>query len=422
MSDSTHELLTYGIAAAKAHEVLEARTCLERLMSLDPEEEEVQEAYYWLSEISTDPQEKRQYIESMLANNPGDMRARRKLLILDGKLLPGEVVDPDLIATTIPAPAPGDVDRFTCPNCGGRMTFTPDGSALTCEYCASKQGLAHKSDHSAGEDFALAMAQAQGHLTPTSVQTYDCQGCGASFILPAGRLTITCPHCGSAYVVKNASSRDYILPDSLIPFTVDENTAREVLADWFKSRHFDELPHVKHGLGVYLPAWLFDMGGMVEWHAYVQEGKVVRPVSGEEVVLRGNVIIPAMKNLPDVVKKELSKFNLSGLVPYDPRYLVDWTAETYQIAMGDASLDAREVALALEKREIVARNAEQLSNLTTTSANMVINTFRLILFPVWLTTYLVQEETYNLVINGQTASVSGDAPASGLVGWMKKIL
>ena len=53
------------------------------------------EACYWLSEVSDDPTEKRSLLEEILANNFGDARARRKLAILDGKIKPEEIVDPD---------------------------------------------------------------------------------------------------------------------------------------------------------------------------------------------------------------------------------------------------------------------------------------------------------------------------------------
>src|SRR5512146_408042 len=103
MPSATYDLLIRGRAAAKSKEAREARSNLERLLRLDPPLDERLEALYWLSEVSEDPKEKRAYLEEILANNLGDVRARRKLSILDGKIKPDEIVDPD----RVPAPAPG---------------------------------------------------------------------------------------------------------------------------------------------------------------------------------------------------------------------------------------------------------------------------------------------------------------------------
>ena len=67
-------------------------------------------------------------LESILANDPTEARARRKLAILDGKLKPDEIVDPDHLAQPPPdTQEANDPKRFICPKCGGRMTYTPDG-------------------------------------------------------------------------------------------------------------------------------------------------------------------------------------------------------------------------------------------------------------------------------------------------------
>jgi len=103
--------------------------------------------------------------------------ARRDLAVMDGKLNASAIVDPD----RMPAPVTGmvtvQVDRFTCPKCGGRMVYAPDGVSLICEYCNRTQRLSTTTG-SGEQDFIVAMANGSGQRSPVAVQTFRCQGCG----------------------------------------------------------------------------------------------------------------------------------------------------------------------------------------------------------------------------------------------------
>ena len=74
MGDEARDILVRGIAAAKAKEMEEARHYLEWALNLEPDPDQAEEAWYWLSEISLDPAEKRRWLDDLLANNPGCAR------------------------------------------------------------------------------------------------------------------------------------------------------------------------------------------------------------------------------------------------------------------------------------------------------------------------------------------------------------
>lgn len=89
------------------------------------------DAYYYLFKIAEENEEKLKYINSILENDPLDVRARRELAILNGDLKQEDMIDPDRLpkqkSVTVKN-KPGE--RFMCPKCGGRMIFTPDGQSL----------------------------------------------------------------------------------------------------------------------------------------------------------------------------------------------------------------------------------------------------------------------------------------------------
>lgn len=419
MSDTTRDLLAHGIAAAKAHEYDEAQYYLERLLEMDAPEDERMDAYYYLSEAATDPKSKRNWLEEVLARNPFDARARRSLAILDGKIKPAEVIDPDRFIV------PGgdgeenvDASRFVCPKCGGKMVYTPDGTSITCESCASQSDELNKSNISVEQDFFLALATAMGHSNPVNRHIGNCEGCGAEFILPPECLTITCPYCNSAHFVR--AKRDLFTPTTIIPMGIDENQARNCLRNWFEKQPPEEPVRVFPAMGIYFPVWSFTIGGTVEWSGMVHIGRNWETVNGTEVVLVQNVLINAGSHLPELFFDETHHYDLNGVVPFEEGYLADWTAETYQVSVADASLDARATAMHIEKAKILAGQTASLKDFRLSTAGLVVEGFQLLLLPAWLTTYSSAGKAWRVMINGQTGNVRDERKKNG--DWMSFFL
>lgn len=188
MSASARDLLVRGIAAAKAREIEEARFYLEWVLRTDANRQQQIEAWWWLSEISEDPAEKRDCLENVLANEPGHAQARRSLAILDGRLDPDEVIDPNRLpdaSTAAETPQPTRTRQFTCPRCGGQMSYSPDGQSLICAGCHHQMSLTEAleaGDTVEEQDFAVALATAKGHTRAMTIHSFQCQGCGASFV------------------------------------------------------------------------------------------------------------------------------------------------------------------------------------------------------------------------------------------------
>jgi hypothetical protein len=427
MPSATYDLLIRGRAAAKSGEAREARNNLERLLRLDPPQDERLEALYWLSEVCEDPKEKRSYLEEILANNLGDVRARRKLAILDGKIKPDEIVDPD----QVPAPAPGspqaaDVRSFTCPRCGGRMVYAPDGRTLTCDYCESREEINSPQGASVNdpeEDFLVAMVTAKAQHKPITAQAVTCTGCAASFILPPETLTQTCPYCNTPYAVEQIEMRQLDAPDGVLPFALDEEGARRCLRAWLEKNAPEGPLRVSHGIGIYLPVWMFNMGGQVDWSGWIVKQKRYVPVSGSRVVGRYDILVPASQHLPERLLSAIYSFDLDGLQPYDPRYLAGILAETFQISAAQASLKAREMAMRDEKRDILASEARgAVEGFSMRTSNMLVESYRLALLPFWKIFFLAGERRYDIVVNGQNGKITGERPSRGLLGWVKELL
>ena len=192
--------------------------------------------------------------------------------------------------------------------------------------------------------------------------------------------------------------------------------------------------------GIYLPMWTFDLMGEVGWRSSepkgrqrssgalisISEGGIHFGTEGQGNRIEGRVgyegthyvlvddaIVPASHRVPFALRGVFEQFDLSRALPYDPTFLSDWPAEIYELAVGDASLVARQQVLKKAGADIRIQatiQAGDLQNLQTFSRNLSVQSYKLLLVPVWLANYRYENETYMVVVNGQTEQVFGEQP------------
>jgi predicted RNA-binding Zn-ribbon protein involved in translation (DUF1610 family) len=275
------------------------------------------------------------------------------------------------------------------------------------------------------QDFAATLPTARGHRWELATErALACQGCGATITLPPSQIAATCPFCGSA-VVASTESRELIQPEGVLPFQFDAKATLQHIRRWLEQQRFrpgdlDEAATIAPPRGVYLPFWLFDVSGEVKWNGLVQEGSGRNarwvPRTGSYLVYHNDLPIPASHSLPADLLGKLNDIDTQALVPYSTDSLADWSVEIYQISMADASLVARQHALNEAKKHIrdLTLGGETVRDLSYNSTGIAIDTYRLALLPVWVSSYRYRGQPYALIVNGQAGTVEGHVPRSGL--------
>lgn len=416
-SDYAKELLRSGIIDAKTGSKDTARRYLDRAIYMAGSHDVLAEAWFWMSEVIEDPVEKRKALENCLSHDLHHTRARRSLAILDGKLKADDVIDPDKLPAAPEGLREVQAERFMCPKCGGRMTFSPDGSSLVCDYCARQNPLGAGGGAENEKDFIVAMATIKGHGKPLQEQVFHCNGCGAEFILPPKQISANCAYCDSPHVVSLEKSKDLVAPNSILPFAFDQKRATRLLIDWVEGSNIK--PEKKVGLprGIYLPVWTFDIGGFIDYTGEIVEDddnpftkrreKKVTRINDQYPVMVNDLALPASRKLSQVFMKLIPSFDFSALKEYDPRYLASWLAEVYDVPMADASLDARSIAFKELKKQL-PNLLNDVKLVSASSAGMLVESFKLALLPVWMTELPFGGREHLVLINGQNGTVGSD--------------
>jgi len=431
------ELLRSGIIEARAGNREGARRYFDRAVYSSNDHDVLAEAWFWMSQVIDEPLEKRKALENCLVHDLYHARARRSLAILDGKLKVDEIVDPDHLPPAPQGLHAADAKRFMCPKCGGRMSFTPDGQSLHCEYCSRSQRFTTQPGTAHEKDFIIAMATARGHGKPLNQQVFHCEGCGCEFILPPDQISSNCAYCDSPYVVNWEAEEELLAPDGIIPHAFNQKRAIQLLVEWVKSNKIKPEKQVDLPRGVYLPLWTFDVGGQIEYVGEITE-KNDRPfqfnleqpettrVSSGYAIQVNDIPIPAARKLSAVFLKLIPSFDLEAVRPYDPGYLATWPAEVYDIPMAEASLDARAQTLSRYKNEEL-QGSLPMQIISRSSAKMSVESFRLDLLPVWVTEIPFGGREHLLLINGQNGTVASDLPeksnkSGGLMDYLADLL
>ena len=391
------------------------------------------EAWHGLSQIFEEPEEKRSCLEHAIALNSSMGAARRDLAILDGHISADEVVDPDQIHENRKVVTETAVaKKHACPRCDGGMLYSAEQEAYHCQFCGFSQTVVEQ--EAAGENggfgvgkfeqnFMTALATAKGHLSPINLRVLQCQSCTTEFMLSPETLSVTCPYCESVFVTEAAESNEIMPPHALLPFSIAQDRAETILRAWLKKERVSPT-QIAPLVGIYQPLWTFDIGGEVKWRGVIERNDVRVPVSGNKLIFFDDVLVPGSRHVSKQLLRNFQMFDLSEIEAYDPRFLANWPAERYTIPLADASLNGRKRVLkSLRKRpQQLTNRSEHVSQLQVNMQKVVIESFKLLLLPVWVGHYVANDTEFEVTINGQNGRIMAERPfhlIKKVMSWFK---
>jgi len=243
-------------------------------------------------------------------------------------------------------------------------------------------------------------------------------------------------------VITAAVSPDLPAIESLVPFEIPDNQVDGLFRKWlgegfFRPRDLSEKANSHLMRSVYVPIWTCKGSAQSTWSASagyfreqqesytrtdaegnsVQETRSVtitdwRPASGDHQEDYDRVLVSASKGLPQDWIQRLGGINWDKETKYDDQFLFGRETES-------PSID-RASALKFATDEMKDREQGACGSLVPgdTQRDLRVNTRitdaagALLYLPVWLGSFEYNAKIYRCVVNGQTGSVSGEAPIS----------
>ncbi|KAA0209823.1 zinc ribbon domain-containing protein [bacterium] len=335
-----------------------------------------------------------------------------------------------------------------CAQCGAELEFKPGQGTLKCNYCGHTQQITFKEGAAVIEyDLNDAMARYLGRTAappPAGVHQIKCQECGAEIVIPSGEQTARCDYCGSRKTVDVPMPAEVLRPESILPFRFDAASAEERFRHWLKGLWFrpnalKSRNTVEELNGIYAPYWTFDSHTSAFWTAqrgdyyYVTEyytdsqGKRRSRqsrrtrwtwVSGSRRDHFDDWLVCASGQLRErlaALVHAIEPFPTRELVPYEDKFLAGFRAERYSVDLSQGWDLARNGIY----QELTSRCAGDIGGDTyralSVRASYFGQSFKLALLPLFVLAYRYNNKVYNVLINGATGEVQGQAPLS----WVK---
>lgn len=335
---------------------------------------------------------------------------------------------------------PMEEHRFPCDNCGSDFRFSPEAGQLVCDHCGHSEAVEGGSPWAnplAELDFHRAVAAALPEQDMEETRVLECPNCAAQVAFDPDSHAAECPFCATPVVTGTGTHR-HIKPRGVLPFALDERTARAAMTDWLGKLWFapnglqDYARKGRKLQGIYVPYWTFDADTKSSYRGergtvYYVTKTVMRNGKREQVrvpkvrwrarsgrVARffDDVLVLASRALPKRYTDGLEPWDLAALEPYRPEFLAGFRAEAYTVPLDDGFKLARQHMDRQITRDVkfdIGGDRQRIHDIQTQVSDV---TFKHILLPVWLAAYKYRGETYRFVVNGRTGRVQGERPWS----------
>lgn len=329
---------------------------------------------------------------------------------------------------------------FPCDQCGADLRFDPAASKLICNHCGNGaliEGLGRSAQPIRELDFDAALKAQLPEAEIEETRVLSCPNCAAQVELGGADHAAECPFCATPVVTGTGTYR-HIKPKAVLPFALDERTARGAMTDWLGRLWFaptalqDYARKGRKMQGIYVPYWTFDADtksryagerGTIyyETQTVMRDGKAHkvqvpktrwRAASGRVTRFFDDVLVLASKSLPKRFTDALEPWDLAALEPYSPAFLAGFRAEGYTVELPSGFAEARNHMDRVIERDVkfdIGGDRQRVHSIGTDICDV---TFKHILLPVWLAAYKYRGKTYRFVVNGSTGRVQGERPYS----------
>lgn len=318
---------------------------------------------------------------------------------------------------------------YQCPCCGAGLGFDPEKGKFACEFCLSEFDEAELAGTGAAE---AAQKQAEdGEAYCGQMNLFTCPNCGAEVAADDNTVADFCYYCHNP-VVHSGRLSGQLQPHKIIPFRITREEAQAAFLKWCKSKWF--LPkafksqaHAAQIRGVYYPFWVtdadaagsadFDATRVRSWRSGDYQYTETRYFNIERA---GDI------HFEDIVTCALSdadKKMLEGVLPYPSAELADFSMP-YLSGFYAKKRDIERDTLSEEVRQRMHDYTQELflrtisnsySTLTPSDVQVKVKQshWEYALLPIWILTYTHKDgRVYTFALNGSTGKIYGELPVS----------
>jgi predicted RNA-binding Zn-ribbon protein involved in translation (DUF1610 family) len=332
-------------------------------------------------------------------------------------------------------------EEIKCKGCGAGLVYKPGTVSLVCQFCAAENPIENSTTEIKENDFNSVLENLGDVSVKQTITVVKCTGCAAEVTFEVNISADDCPFCGVHILAVDTTTIEILKPESLLPFNIDSDKAYEVFKKWINGLWWAPNDIKKYAVqkdklaGIYMPFWTYDADTTTSYsgqrgvhytesYTVTVDGKSQTrtrvktnwyPASGVVNVPFDDTLVRASNSLPTKLLEKLEPWDLENLAPYDNKYTSGFRAERYQVDLKEGFVMAKNKMQSGIHSAIcndIGGDTQRIFSQNTSYDNI---TFKHVLLPVWVSSYIYNKKTYNFVINARTQEVQGERPYS----WIK---
>lgn len=327
-----------------------------------------------------------------------------------------------------------DSESYQCLNCGAALKYKPGTDFLHCDYCGANTPINAKKVEEVQELDFEEYARNFELLNTKATKIIGCRKCGAESAFNESVKSTVCPYCTTPLIESDVHEERLIQPSYLLPFKIEGKDTKSYVDIWLKRLWFapsklrEQALHSNELKGVYIPCWTYDAQTETDYRGErgvtytvtVGSGKNRRTTtqtrwtscSGHVSLFHDDVLVSASGMIPQKIMEKISNWDSMNLVETDNRFLSGFITEKYVMTM----TNGYEIAKGIINAEItqaiyrdIGGDKQQIRSKQSTFSEVK---FKLILLPVYMSSYAYKNKLYHFFLNARTGQITGDRPYS----------
>lgn len=330
---------------------------------------------------------------------------------------------------------------YPCHQCGGELVFAIGKQKLECPHCGNVQDI-DEGDGAvvAEQDFRAAIealrSGAIGHddANVAGDKEVVCQNCGGHTTFNGSLTATRCPYCATPIQRDDVHDAPARLPvDGVLPFQIDQKTAKSAIDDWIDSRWFAPSEFKKYSTtgsftSVYAAYFTYDALTTTKYRGQRGDNYTVTVGSGEnrrtETRTRwtpaAGVVRDTFDDLPVLANEGFERRRIEALEPwptadakgFSAEYIAGHLCRTYDHDVEECFGPAKQ-RMDQEIQQTVRRDIggdkQRISSMSVQYDHL---SYKHLLLPIWLLTVIYEQKPFQVFINGITGEVQGQRPWS----------
>ena len=321
-----------------------------------------------------------------------------------------------------------------CGGCGFDLVFNPEKCCLICPSCNKEKEIVSEfglNKHDLNDESKISHANQEWK---NQMKTMQCPNCGANSVLQNFKTSASCPYCNTS-LIASEENFDGLKPDAIIPFAFGKQKAAQLFKEKMKNKMFipkNFKASINEGdiNSYYFPTFVFDADCETIYDGRLYKDIKVKSsnnengfsevkrkyfkINGFKHTRHKDIEVEASDHLTQYELNIIKPYNFGKARTYSNDFVQGSILENYSTSVKDAYKTAKNEINHTIKKDILWEHSHDGVDYLNLNTKFISEKYSYCVLPLYRINYSYKNKNYSNIMNGQTGSLGGSYPKSGL--------